>query len=144
MVPSFLGKGTGGFPPVPWSFRKKLEQASDLAGDVHVDALSSGDLGQTGHGHDFTSQSNQEAGTGGNLDVTDGDVEATGSAQLGLVVSEGVLSLSHADGHLVVTQLGQGLDLLLNVGSEGHAVSMIDALCDGFDLLLDGAVQLVG
>ena len=71
-------------------------------------------------------------------------VKAHRSAQLGLIVREGILGLGHADGHLVVAQLGQGLDLLFCVGREVHGVTMIDLLDNGLDLLLDGQIQLIG
>ncbi len=45
---------------------------------------------------------------------------------------------------MIVAQLGQGLDLLLGIGGEVHAVGVVDLLGNGLDLLLDGAVQLVG
>lgn len=45
---------------------------------------------------------------------------------------------------MIVAQLGQGLDLLLGIGCEVHAVGVVDLLGNGLDLLLDGAVQLVG
>src|SRR5699024_4565698 len=119
------------------------EQSGDLAGLVHVDALGGGHLGQSGHGHDLTGQGYQEASAGGDLHVPNGNGEAAGSAQLGLVVAAGGLGLGHAAGHLVVAQLGQSLDLLLSIGGEVHAVAVVDLLNDGFDLLLDGQIQLV-
>ena len=73
----------------------RLEQAGDLAGLVHVNALSGGNLGQTGHGHDVAGLGHQEAGAGVDLHLADGDLEAAGSTQLGPAETSAAVPSDH-------------------------------------------------
>ena len=88
-----IRKAQAAKPPAPNS-SIYLEQAGDLAVLIHVDPLCSGNLGKTGHGHDLTGEGNQEAGAGSDLDVPYRDGKAHRSAQLGLIVREGILGLA--------------------------------------------------
>ena len=65
-----------------------LEQTGDPAVFVNIDLFSSGSLGQTGHGHNVAGKSNDEARTGGNLQIANGNGEIFGSAQQALVIRE--------------------------------------------------------
>ena len=73
---------------------------------VHVDAFGGGALGESGHPDDVAGERDEEPGTGGDLDVADGQGEAPRTAaELG-VIRERVLGLGHADRQLAVAEPG--------------------------------------
>ena len=72
-----------------------LETSPLPSGTVRIlPYASSVPVSYTHLGHDLAGEGNQEASASSNLDVPHGNGEAFGSAQLGLVVGEGVLRLS--------------------------------------------------
>ena len=90
-----------------------LEQAGDLAVLVHVDLFGSGDLGETGHGHDVTREGHDEPGAGADLQIPHSDGEALRRTQQSGIVGQGILGLCHAHRQIAEAQIKELLGLLL-------------------------------
>ena len=113
---------------IPDRVGNELEQAGDLAVLVDVDALGSGHLGQTRHGHHIASQGNNKACTSGDLQSTHCHFKVLRSTQQLLVIREGILSLCHTDGTVAKSHSLQLFRLLLRVACKDNSLSPVDLL----------------
>ena len=85
---------------MPITPNSELKESSDLAVLGHVDALSSGHLGQAGHGDDIAREGHDEARARIQAHLADVQREALGRTQRLGIVGEGILGLGDADRRL--------------------------------------------
>ena len=86
-----------------------LKQSADNAVVGNINVFRRWLFRKSRHCHDVAGQNNHKAGSCADLDLTDGDREVLGCAELFRVVGEAVLRFGDADRTLSEAEVGQRL-----------------------------------
>lgn len=120
-----------------------LEETLDVALVVEADVVIPGSGRQSRKGLNVSAQGVEEARTGRQSDVSDGQREAGRDSLSRGLVRERQGRLGHADGQVGEALLGVVVDLDLGLGRDIDAVGTVHLLGNGLNLLGDGSLKIV-